>query len=75
MKEIKLHQLLLLLGITLNHLENVKIKIGKKSVLKISMKKMKQLLIIALITMMKLNYKLINNLEIPNNLDSIFTLV
>ena len=75
MKEIKLHQLLLLLGITLNHLENVKIKIGKKSVLKISMKKMKQLLIIALITMMKLNYKLINKLEIPNNLDSIFTLV
>ena len=75
MKEIKLHQLLLLLGITLNHLENVKIKIGKKSVLKISMKKMKQLLIIALIAMMKLNYKLINKLEIPNNLDSIFTLV
>ena len=75
MKEIKLHQPLLLLGITLNHLENVKIKIGKKSVLKISMKKMKQLLIIALIDMMKLNYKLINKLEIPNNLDSIFTLV
>ena len=75
MKEIKLHQPLLLLGITQNHLENVKIQIGKKSVLKISMKKMKQLLIIALIAMMKLNYKLINKLEIPNNLDSIFTLV
>ena len=67
MKEIKLHQLLLLLGITLNHLENVKIKIGKKSVLKISMKKMKQLLIIALTTMMTSNYKLINKLEITNN--------
>ena len=72
MKEIHLHHLPLLQGIILSQLDNATIKIGKILVLKISIRMMKQSMIIVWITMMESNCTLINKLETANNLEFIF---
>lgn len=72
MKEIHLHHLPLLQGIILSQLDNETIKIGKILVLRISIRMMKQSMIIVWITMMESNCTLINKLETTNNLEFIF---
>ena len=72
MKEIHLHHLPLLQGIILSQLDNATIKIGKILVLRISIRIMKQSMIIVWITMMESNCTLINKLETTNNLEFIF---
>ena len=72
MKEIHLHHLPLLQGIILSKLDNATIKIGKILVLRISIRIMKQSMIIVWITMMESNCTLINKLETTNNLEFIF---